>query len=301
MDADDDILSGKAIGLEDEPSDLAAALIAAGWSPEAAEVDAASGLSFAELKRRRINRAKAAEWQIRSWPTWEGRHPWWSPAYAIAHIHHAKYLPPDWREAVGAPDDQSLRDAYLSSSVTESMGESPWSLIMAGWYRAWEELNTALAAGAVTANGLRRLGEALADEEADIRPGLWARAYLNLADASATIEATGERWEHILISGNGCASLWLLNKEQKTKAGQAPPKMEVARRGPRPKWDWEGMLAYLAAVADRPDGLPERQADLEKMGAEWFRREVDDEPAESSIRERASKVMVAREALKADK
>ena len=62
------------------------------------------------------------------------------------------------------------------------------------------------------------------------------------------------------------------------------------------KWDWDGALAHIAAVANRPDGLPEghgAQAAVERMIAEWFVARTDGSPPESEIRKRAAQVMSA--------
>lgn len=62
------------------------------------------------------------------------------------------------------------------------------------------------------------------------------------------------------------------------------------------KWDWDGALAHIAAIANRPDGLPEghgAQAAVERMIAEWFITRTDGSPPESEIRKRAAQVMSA--------
>lgn len=64
--------------------------------------------------------------------------------------------------------------------------------------------------------------------------------------------------------------------------------------GRPPRWDWEGALAHIVSLAQHPDGLPTgpgAQARVEEMIAEWFMEEAGDTPAESQIRQRASKVM----------
>lgn len=64
--------------------------------------------------------------------------------------------------------------------------------------------------------------------------------------------------------------------------------------GRPPRWDWEGVLAHIVSLAQHPDGLPTgpgAQARVEEKIAEWFMNEVGDTPAESQIRQRASKIM----------
>lgn len=74
-------------------------------------------------------------------------------------------------------------------------------------------------------------------------------------------------------------------------------------KGRPPKYDWEGALAYVTAVANTPDGLetgPGAQAAIERLMADHFTRTSNDGsgPCESEIRKRASRVMKAIEALK---
>lgn len=87
-------------------------------------------------------------------------------------------------------------------------------------------------------------------------------------------------------------------------SGPAPNGMIISRsddersRRPRigrpPKWDWEGAIAHVAAVANRPDGLPEgvgAQAKLEQIIMDWFVELTGDAPTPSEVRRRASKIM----------
>lgn len=70
--------------------------------------------------------------------------------------------------------------------------------------------------------------------------------------------------------------------------------VRTSRIGRPPKWDWEGAIAHVAAIANRPDGLPEgagAQAKLEQIMMEWFVAATGDAPASSEVRRRASKIM----------
>ena len=75
-------------------------------------------------------------------------------------------------------------------------------------------------------------------------------------------------------------------------AGHAPT-------GRRPKWDWEGAIAHIVAIANQVDGLeglsngPFRQADVEREISEWFVGHFGEAPATSEVRKRASKIMAA--------
>ena len=64
------------------------------------------------------------------------------------------------------------------------------------------------------------------------------------------------------------------------------------RRGPgRPsEWNWKGALVYLVTVANTPDGLPDKQADAERLVLKWFEDNYCDSPAPSAIREHVSPI-----------
>lgn len=64
--------------------------------------------------------------------------------------------------------------------------------------------------------------------------------------------------------------------------------------GRPPKWDWEGAMAYVASLAQHPDGLPTgpgAQARVEGLIADWFMSEVQEAPSASQVRQRAAKIM----------
>ncbi|GMM61833.1 hypothetical protein NUTIK01_26100 [Novosphingobium sp. IK01] len=81
---------------------------------------------------------------------------------------------------------------------------------------------------------------------------------------------------------------------------------QAERRSPvgrPPKWDWEGAMAHIAAIAHHPDGLPTgpgAQARIEELIANWFNSQVQDTPAVSQIRQRAAKIMRMVEKPKTD-
>lgn len=80
-------------------------------------------------------------------------------------------------------------------------------------------------------------------------------------------------------------------KEEPEPVAPEPAKDETPkrpRRGRPTEWDWGGALAHLVAVADGKDGLPEIQAEIERLVADWFFEKKADQPAESAIREHVS-------------
>ena len=68
--------------------------------------------------------------------------------------------------------------------------------------------------------------------------------------------------------------------------GPAPAK----RRGAKPKYAWDEFWREVVRVANTPDGLPQKQADLESHMLRWCQRSWDDEPGLSTIREKLNKL-----------
>jgi hypothetical protein len=69
------------------------------------------------------------------------------------------------------------------------------------------------------------------------------------------------------------------------------PKKQARNKGGRPaEYDWDAFTIEIIRIADLPDGLPEKQADLVNMMIEWFSRTYDGEPAESAVKQRISKI-----------
>ncbi len=62
---------------------------------------------------------------------------------------------------------------------------------------------------------------------------------------------------------------------------QGKPK---SARGRPTEWNWDGAVGHLIAVANTMDGLPDTQADIERLVADWFSDTYDAQPAESAIR-----------------
>lgn len=64
-----------------------------------------------------------------------------------------------------------------------------------------------------------------------------------------------------------------------------------ANRGGRPaQYDWDSFTMEIIHRANLPDGLPEKQADLVREMLSWFQTEYDQEPAESAVKARISKI-----------
>lgn len=100
---------------------------------------------------------------------------------------------------------------------------------------------------------------------------------------------------HGLSFVKGQVELLLPTIQLRSSTESQPDLLDWRRSAGRPpRWDWEGALAHIVSVAQHPDGLPTgsgAQARVEEMIAEWFIEEAGDAPAESQIRQRASKIM----------
>jgi hypothetical protein len=110
------------------------------------------------------------------------------------------------------------------------------------------------------------------------------------------------RWcaeESYLAPGFGAGLGYSASDQQieTSTAGAAPGKRNSRAAGGRPpKWDWEGCAIAMIAYANTPDGLPigpSSQAKIERLMADWFQERYGEEPAESSIREHAAKIVLA--------
>lgn len=125
-------------------------------------------------------------------------------------------------------------------------------------------------------------------------------------DWLSTAEETFSRYHrestHRIVLGDLCCSLEQVELLAPQAVAPAPiaqsQAVEPLRGGPgrRPKWDWEGALAAVTAIANSVDGLPTglgAQAEVERFLAEYFSAHGGGSPAESELRKRASRIMQA--------
>ena len=63
--------------------------------------------------------------------------------------------------------------------------------------------------------------------------------------------------------------------------------------GGPPKYDWDAFYCEVVRIANTPDGLPEKRADLQRQMAEWFQDTYAMEPAESEIKKRVRRIYQA--------
>jgi hypothetical protein len=70
-----------------------------------------------------------------------------------------------------------------------------------------------------------------------------------------------------------------------------PQEPAPVNRGGRPaQYDWDSFAMEIIRQANLPDGLPEKQADLVRGMLAWFQATYDQEPAESAVKARISKI-----------
>lgn len=70
-----------------------------------------------------------------------------------------------------------------------------------------------------------------------------------------------------------------------------PPAVRPTGRGGRPQeHDRDSFVLEIISRANQPDGLPETQAELVRSMLDWFQQKYGREPAESSVKDRISKI-----------
>ena len=170
--------------------------------------------------------------------------------------------------------------------------------------KVWEEIRQWLYAGTVPA--------AYLDDQGDLREvvrNTWARP------AAMVILLTGQAMSHgtvgpVLISkvhlesairGEDEPELTQdpgeyepspgdpephAEKSTETEAQEATPAKEDKprpKRGARPKYDWDGFIAQVVAIAEY-DGLPDTQAEMERKMLEWCENTWGHQPGISTVR-----------------
>lgn len=78
------------------------------------------------------------------------------------------------------------------------------------------------------------------------------------------------------------------NSDSTYGAAEDAPEMPHKQRGRRPKWQWEQILAAVGFQIGQQGRIPESQADLERMIAQYCQDEFGDEPSSGMTREKAS-------------
>ena len=68
-----------------------------------------------------------------------------------------------------------------------------------------------------------------------------------------------------------------------------PPEVKHPGGRPREK-DWDAWYREVVAVANKPDGLPKTQADLERHMLDWCQEHMEDPPGETATREKVREI-----------
>ncbi len=71
------------------------------------------------------------------------------------------------------------------------------------------------------------------------------------------------------------------------------PQGTLPKIGRPRKWDWERILSEVVLLANTPDGLPEKQSDLETWVCARCRALFNEEPALSQIRKKVAPIYQA--------
>lgn len=88
----------------------------------------------------------------------------------------------------------------------------------------------------------------------------------------------------------------IMNPGRDLRSKVRPSLMTEERRtgGAQTRYDWEGALIALIALANNPDGLPTgpgANARLVEVMAMWFQKNGGIEPSQSALKQRAAKIL----------
>jgi len=136
------------------------------------------------------------------------------------------------------------------------------------------------------------------DTEFSVADWVWEENRFSTAQLGDEKRLFEDAFSEELFSVRGIEILPPPAKSDAPAEADPQPQAIEHNRGRPPKWDWEGALAHVVAVANTPDGLetgPGAQAAIERLIADWFTRASNDAsaPSESEIRKRASRIMKA--------
>jgi hypothetical protein len=127
------------------------------------------------------------------------------------------------------------------------------------------------------------------NEKTTIPKDFWAEIYLkfdSIVSEAGIVPAP-------LAFNNECTAYCniTINCKQLLKAfpdTKKPPYIET--RGRKTKYDWTRFLIQIILIAQTPDGLPEKQAELEESMSLWCDNNWGKTPSESMIREKISPI-----------
>ena len=140
-----------------------------------------------------------------------------------------------------------------------------------------EALEEAYAADLIQTRRIRSPGNGSSEEVTVLASQYWTNKDLILADQNDGAVIIEVKYSDLMK--------WL-RPDGPAKA------RDYNKRGPKDKYDWERFWIEVALIANTPNGLPEKQADFERMVADWdwFVSKTGDSPSESAIRGKAGRL-----------
>ena len=91
----------------------------------------------------------------------------------------------------------------------------------------------------------------------------------------------------VQVDKEGLDQLLTLATGTEVEKREPPPQRP---RGRPTKFDWDAFHRKIVLIANTPDGLPEKQADLEKMMLQWCENTWGKQPGQSTVREKLSPI-----------
>ena len=203
----------------------------------------------------------------------------------------------DAGERAGAKMDSLIREEYSAEIASRLVGKDPFDRFDDEPF-VWDEDEEPIQIDIgffLYADEIDWKGGVL---KASFTPGEWEydtffenSPFLQTQLDQATFEATLEG----LCFEASAIEMLLPSFSLGTTSGFMTNKTERRGHIGRPqKWDWEGAIAFVASVAQHPDGLPigpGAQARVEELISQWYISEVGEAPSASQVRQRAAKVM----------
>jgi len=92
-------------------------------------------------------------------------------------------------------------------------------------------------------------------------------------------QKTSHEWERFEVR------VYLPDRFAEVAQESKPAGPTKGRAGRKVEWDWDGARRHILVVANSNDGLPDTQADCERLVAGWFYDNYEKEPAESTVRD----------------
>ena len=122
---------------------------------------------------------------------------------------------------------------------------------------------------------------------------------LDVFDDDEPTSIQGIEFDEILVPAAELESLFdfgpplsqLFESKQLSGVAEDGQKSKQWPRVGRPrKWDWDRILAEVVLLANTPDGIPEKQSDLENWVCARCRELFDDEPSVSQVRKKVAPI-----------